>query len=126
MLKDNDLEEAVRRFKSTGVKWHERQRYHALVLVTKGYSYREPGEILMVDEATVSRWVREYEWGGLDKLKNNPNWGGNHGQRELSEVELEELKKNITGHGDGREQAGERLDKQSGTRGNRGKVRGQL
>jgi transposase len=126
MLKDTDFEEAVRRFKSSHINWHERQRYHALLLVTKGYSYRETGEILLVDEETVSRWVGQYQLGGLDELKNEPNWGGNHGQRALSERELEELKKNITRDSNGGEQTGQWLDKQSGAGGNRGKIRGQV
>jgi transposase len=126
MLKDTDFEEAVRRFKSSHINWHERQRYHALLLVTKGYSYQETGEILFVDEDTVSRWMSQYHLGGLDGLKNDPNWGGNHGQRALSERELEELKKNINRDSNAGEQTGQWLDKQSSTGGNRGKIRGQV
>ena len=126
MLKDTDFEEAVRRFKSSHINWHERQRYHALLLVTKGYSYREVGEILFIDEETVSRWVSQYHSGGLDGLKNDPNWGGNHGQRVLSERELEELKKNIKRDSNAGEQTGQWLDKQSSAGDNRGKIRGQV
>lgn len=125
MLKDTDFEEAVRRFKSSHINWHERQRYHALLLVTKGYSYREIGEILFIDEETVSRWVSQYHLSGLDRLKNDPNWGGNHGQRALSERELEELKKNIKRDSNAGEQTGQWLDKQSSSGGNRGKIRSQ-
>lgn len=126
MLKDTDFEEAVRRFKSSHINWHERQRYHALLLVTKGYSYREIGEILFIDEETVSRWVSQYHLSGLDRLKNDPNWGGNHGQRALSERELEELKKNIKRDSNAGEQTGQWLDKQSSLGGNRGKIRSQV
>lgn len=126
MLKDTDFEEAVRRFKSSHINWHERQRYHALLLVTKGYSYREIGEILFIDEETVSRWVSQYHLGGLDRLKNDPNWGGNHGQRALSKRELEELKKNIKRDSNAGGQTGQWLDKQSSAGGNRGKVRGKV
>lgn len=124
MLKDTDFEEAVRRFKSSHINWHERQRYHALLLVTKGYSYREVGEVLFIDEETVSRWVSQYHLGGLGRLRNDPNWGGNHGQRVLSEVELEELKKNINRDSNAWEQTGQWLDKQSSGGSNRGKIRG--
>jgi transposase len=84
MLNEADIEEAVRRYKNMRLNGHERVRYHALLLVSKGYSYRETGRILLVDEETVSRWVRQYELGGLDNLKNAPDWGGEHGQRELN------------------------------------------
>jgi hypothetical protein len=33
----------------------ERQRYHTLLLVAKGYSYRETADILFVDKETISR-----------------------------------------------------------------------
>lgn len=95
MLNEADLEEAARRFKNMRLNGHERLRYHALLLVSKGYSYRETGRILLVDEETVSRWVGQYELGGLESLKNDPRWGGEHGQRELKSHELAELKKNL-------------------------------
>ena len=57
MLSDEDYQEAVRRYKNMRVNGHERQRYHALILVHRGYSYREVAEILLVDEETTSRWV---------------------------------------------------------------------
>ena len=53
-----DYQEAVRRYKNMKVNGHERQRYHALILVHQGYSYREVGRILLVDEETIRRWVR--------------------------------------------------------------------
>lgn len=93
MLKDNDYLEAIRRYKNMKGNGHERQRYHALIVVERGYSYREAAAILLVDEDTISRWVREYEEGGLDALKNHPQWGGEHGQRALEEKELGQLKK---------------------------------
>ena len=39
MLSDKDYLEATRRFKNKKENAHARQRYHALLLVTKGYSY---------------------------------------------------------------------------------------
>lgn len=35
----------------------------------------------MVDEDTGSRWMANYRQRGLDGLKNDPHWGGKHGQR---------------------------------------------
>src|SRR5215470_8096419 len=80
MLKHDDYSEAVRRFKNKRDNPHARQRYHALLLVTKGYSYRQTADILFVDEETISQWVRRYQQHGLDGLKNHPQWGGEHGQ----------------------------------------------
>jgi hypothetical protein len=50
MLSARDYQEAVRRYKNMRVKGHERQRYHGLILVHQGYSYREVGQILLVDD----------------------------------------------------------------------------
>ena len=58
------------------VNGHERQRCHALILVHQGYSYREVAQILLVDEETISRWVRQYQERGLTGLGNDPRWGG--------------------------------------------------
>jgi len=93
LLSESDYLEAMRRYKNKKSNSHERQRYHALLLVTKGYSYRETAEILFVDEETISRWVRAYQEKGLDGLKNHPRWGGEHGQRRLNEAELAQLSK---------------------------------
>jgi hypothetical protein len=55
MLSKPDFLEATRRYKNKKLNGHERQRYHALLLVTKGYSYRETADILFVDEETIRR-----------------------------------------------------------------------
>jgi len=91
MLSEVDYQEAVRRYKNMKVSGHERQRYHALILVQQGYSHREVAEILLVDEDTVGRWVRQYQERGLGGLRNDERWGGEHGQRELSPEQGEEL-----------------------------------
>jgi transposase len=93
MLREADYQEAVRRYKNMRVNGHERQRYHALILVHQGYSYREVGQILLVDEETISRWMRQYQERGLGGLKKAPGWGGEHGQRELSAEQVEDLKR---------------------------------
>jgi transposase len=93
MLSRPDYLEATRRFKNKKVNGHERQRYHALLLVTKGYSHRETADILFVDEETIGRWVKRYQEQGLDGLKNDPRWGGEHGQRRLEADELDQLSK---------------------------------
>lgn len=92
MLNQEDYVEACRRYKDMRENPHERQRYHALILVTHGYSYRETAAILLVDEETISRWVERYQTDGLQGLKNHPQWGGEHGQRQLSAPDLEHLK----------------------------------
>lgn len=93
MLSEADYTEACRRYKDKRTKFSERQRYHALILVTQGYAYKEVGRILLLDEETVSQWVSRYATEGLEGLQNHPQWGGEHGQRCLNTAELEELKR---------------------------------
>ncbi len=93
MLSESAYQEAVRRYKNMRVNGHERQRYHALILVHQGYSYREVAQILLVDEETISRWVQQYQERGLAGLENEPQWGGEHGQRELSAEQVDTLKR---------------------------------
>src|SRR5262245_41572157 len=81
MLSEEDYRAAVRCFKMKQENLHERQRHHALLLVTKGYSYCDTADIVFIDEATVSHWVTLYQTKGLDGLKNHPHWGGEHGQK---------------------------------------------
>lgn len=96
MLSEEDYAEACRRYKDKRTKLPERQRYHALILTTQGYSYREVGRILLVDEESVSEWVARYHVTGLDALQNHPGWGGEHSQRFLSGEQLEALKQMLT------------------------------
>jgi transposase len=93
MLSEADYQEAVRRYKNMKMNGHERQRYHALILLSQGYSQRKVAEILLVDEETVGRWVRQYQEHGLGGLRNHEQWGGEHGQRELSLEQVAELKR---------------------------------
>jgi transposase len=48
--------------------------------------------MLLVDEETISRWVRPYQERGLVGLLNAAQWGGEHGQRELRGEQVVELK----------------------------------
>lgn len=91
MLKHEDYLEATKRFKDKKRNPYERQRCHALLLVSKGYSYSETADILFLDDDTISQWVRRYQAKGLDGLKNDPLWGGEHGQRPLNEQDLVRL-----------------------------------
>jgi transposase len=93
MLSESDYQEAVRRYKNMKVNGHERQRYHALILLTQGYTQSKVAEILLVDEDTVRRWVRQYKEQGLGGLRNHEQWGGEHGQRELSPEQVMELRR---------------------------------
>jgi len=81
----------MRRFKHKKTKAHERLRYHALLLVTDGYSFQQTAAVLFVDPESVSRWVTIYQRDGLDGLKNNPLWGGERGQRWLTQAQLTRL-----------------------------------
>ncbi len=96
MLNDEDYAEACRCYKDKRTKLPERQRYHALILVTQGYLYREVGRILLVDEESISQWVVLYQAAGLKGLQNHPGWGGEHAQRRLQVAQLEELKRSLT------------------------------
>ncbi len=96
MLSEEDYVEACRRYKDKRTKLPERQRYHALILTTQGYSYREVGRILLVDEESVSEWVALYQAADLDALRNDPGWGGEHGQRLLNAEQLAELNQTLT------------------------------
>jgi len=91
VLSNQDRLEAMRRFKHKKTKAHERLRYHALLLVTDGYSFQQTASLLFIDDESVSRWVGIYELEGLDGLKNNPLWGGERGQRFLSDEQLTRL-----------------------------------
>ena len=91
MLSKQDRLEAMRRFKHKKTKAHERLRYHALLLVTDGYSFQQTAAVLFVDPESVSHWVSLYQRDGLDGLKNNPLWGGERGQRWLNDEQLTQL-----------------------------------
>ena len=91
MLSKQDRLEAMRRFKHKKTKAQERLRYHALLLVSDGYSFQQTAAILFVDPESVSRWAQIYSREGLDGLKNNPLWGGEQGQRRLSTEQLIQL-----------------------------------
>lgn len=93
MLSEADYQEAERRYKDMKADGHERQRCHALLLLHQGYSYRESAQILLVEERTISRWAKQYKRSGLVGVQNDPNWGGEHGQRELSAEQLAALKR---------------------------------
>jgi transposase len=95
VLIEEDYVEACRRYKDKRTKLPERQRYHALILVTQGYSYREVGRILLVDEESISQWVALYQADGLDGVKNHPGWGGEHAQRLLNVEQLAALKQRL-------------------------------
>jgi transposase len=91
VLSKTDRLEAMRRFKHKKTKAHERSRYHALLLVTDGYSFRQIADVLFLDPESVSRWVEIYQRDGLDGLKNHPHWGGERGQRWLTKEQLTQL-----------------------------------
>lgn len=126
MLGQEDYAEACRRYKDRRTKLPERQRYHALILVTQGYHYREVGRILLVDEEPVSGWVTLYQAHGLDGVKNHPGWGGEHQQRFLKAEQLAELKQRLEAESDAGHEVRERVDSQSNQETGAGAVRGEL
>jgi transposase len=91
VLNRADYLEATRRFKEKKTHARERTRYHALLLVSKGYTYAQTADILFVDEDSLTRWVESYRLEGLEGLKNHQSWGGEHGQRRLSDDDVTQL-----------------------------------
>jgi transposase len=91
VLTKEDRLEAMRRFKYRKTKAFERLRYHALLLVSDGHSFQEVATLLYVDAESVSQWVGLYKEKGLDGLRNNPLWGGEHGQRWLDAEQVAQL-----------------------------------
>lgn len=93
MLSEQDYIEAHRRYKDMNADPYERQRCHALLLLTDGYSGEEVADILRVDRATIWRWVKQYEEGGLDGLRLQS--GGEHGQSPLDEQQRTALEQHL-------------------------------
>ena len=91
MLSAEDYTEACSRYKDKRTKFHERQRYHAVILATQGYSYPEISRILLLTEEAIRQWVARYEAQGLAGLENHAHWGGEHGQRGLTPEQLAAL-----------------------------------
>jgi transposase len=91
VLSAEDYIEACRRYKDKRTKFHERQRYHALILVTQGDGYEEISCILLLTEEAIRQWVSRYESHGLEGLQNPPGGGGEHGQRCLNTEQLAAL-----------------------------------
>lgn len=50
-------------------------RLHGLLLVASGHSCRQVGELLGENGTTVQRWVRRFEQGGLDALREGERSG---------------------------------------------------
>jgi transposase len=97
VLTEEDYTEACRRYKDKRTKLHERQRYHALILATQGYSEQEIARILLLEEETIRQWAHRYEAQGLEGLRNHPDWGGEHGQRYLRTEQVEALRQQLRG-----------------------------
>jgi transposase len=91
VLSEEDYTEACRRYKDKRTKFPERQRYHAVILVTQGYSYAEISRILLLTEEAIRQWVARYEAHGLAGLENHVHWGGEQGQRDVTPEQLAEL-----------------------------------
>jgi transposase len=66
----------------------EGDRIKAILLLNKGYSYKEVAELLLIDAGTVRRWHMIYETSGVKTLLND-NYNG--GTSKLTTVEQLEL-----------------------------------
>lgn len=90
MLKDEDYVEAHLRYKNKKINPYERERCHALLLLSDGYTAEEVADILRVHEDSIRIWVKQYKERGLEGMKPE-FWGGEHGQSQLGEEERKEL-----------------------------------
>jgi transposase len=113
VLTEEDYAQACRRYKDKRTKLPERQRYHALILVTQGYSDREVGRILLVDEESISQWVSLYQAAGLEGLRHHLPWGGEHGQRLLEAEQLAALKQRLASEAMPGTRVGQRVEGES-------------
>src|SRR5579862_8245716 len=68
------LEYAYRKAK----KVREKQRYHALWLLTKGYKRAQVQEILGISKQALGDWVTTYHKVGLEGLADKPQPGNHH------------------------------------------------
>jgi transposase len=90
MLTEQEYLAAHLRYKNMKTEPHERQRYHALLLLSDGYTVEEVADILRVTTEGVRKWIRQYQTYGLAGMRLE-GWGGERGQRRLSEEALQQL-----------------------------------
>jgi len=84
--------EAVRKTIRREIVRSEESRYahrlHGLLLLTAGLSCREVAKLLGEDSTTVQRWVRRFEHGGLEALREGKRSGR---PRQLNEAQWHKL-----------------------------------
>lgn len=97
MLSERDYIEAHIKYKNKHTEPHEREKYHALLLLSDGYSAKEVADILRVFECTIWKWVRQYREEGLEGLKHPKGWGGERELGQLNKGQIEELDKFLCG-----------------------------
>lgn len=86
---------ALRRAFKTAKKGREKVRYHALWLLTQGYTRRQVCQIIAVSARTLGDWVTKYYRKGLEGLKSKPQLGNN---RQLTNEQKKKIKDLITKH----------------------------
>jgi len=85
-LDDQKINELKAIFKNSE-KHRTRQRAHAILLSSDGFSVDEIAKICRVDRDTVSRWIDKWEQLGIEGLKDKPR-PGNPGTLTQSEKQL--------------------------------------
>lgn len=73
----------------------EGDRIKAILLLNKGYSYEEVGELLLMDDGTIRRWHTIYEASGIEKLLTDNYIGGTS---KLTSAEQMELSAHLESH----------------------------
>jgi transposase len=71
----------------------EKQRYHALWLVAKGYQRRQVQEIIGISKQALGDWVTTYHKDGLEGLRDKPQPGNHH---KLTLKQKETIKELVT------------------------------
>src|SRR6266487_3196767 len=74
-------------------KVRERQRLHALWLLSKGYKRRQVQDILAVSRQALGDWVTRYLKYGLEGVKEKPQPGNHH---KLTKQQKQTIKELIT------------------------------
>jgi transposase len=96
ILSERDYIEAHIKYKDKHTNPYEHERYHALLLLSDGYSAGEVADILRVPESTIWNWIRRYREEGLGGLKHPQGWGGERERGQLNKEQRDELDKFLT------------------------------
>jgi transposase len=70
-------------------------RIKTILLINKGFTYKQIEEILLIDEKTINRYKNLYKNEGIDGLAANNYRGGGGGRYKLSDERIDIIKKEL-------------------------------